>query len=111
MVRHALYGLVSVAEPKQKIAGRHGTDTGKLGVVSETIEETSQFCRLDQSNGENIENLYRIAKRLRLLEMEDTEGVFTQTPIAGGLFRWLCNRTKGPLRGAHEEALARVHQR
>ena len=36
-----VYGRISLAEPRQKITGRYGTDTGTLGVVSETIEETS----------------------------------------------------------------------
>ena len=64
VVRHPLYGRISLSEPKQKIAGRHGTDTGALGVVSETLEEIGQCCRLAESNGEEMENVYRMAKRL-----------------------------------------------
>ena len=65
VVRHSLYGRISLAEPKQKTAGGgHGTDTGTLGVVSETVEDTSSFCRLAQSNGERMEDLHRVAERL-----------------------------------------------
>ena len=72
MARHPVYGRISLAEPKQEITRRYGTDTGTLGVVSQTLEETDSFCRLSQSNGEEIDSLHCMAKRLRLLEMEDS---------------------------------------
>ena len=40
VVRHPVYGRISLAEPKQKTTGRYGTDTGTSGVVPETLEET-----------------------------------------------------------------------
>ena len=74
-----------MAEPKQNIAGRHGTDSRTLGVISESVEEVSHFCRLAQSNGEKMENVQRMAERLRLLALEDSNGFVTQVSTAGGL--------------------------
>ena len=67
-----------MAEPKQKIAGRHGTDSRTWGVVSKTMEEVRKLCRLAQSNGKNMEHVHLMAKILRLLAMEDRRGSLAQ---------------------------------
>ena len=47
VVRHPVYGWISLAEPKQKTTGMYGTDTGTLGVLSEIVRiciEWPQGC-------------------------------------------------------------------
>ena len=55
-----------MAESEQEIAAWHGKDSGALGFVQATLEETSRLWCFAQPNVENMENLFSLRSSLNI---------------------------------------------